>query len=116
MEDEDVFIEMFGGRLKEDGYEMEFATNGLEGAKKALAGGFDLLIIDAVMPTMTGEEVIQRIKMEERTKDTPIIVLSASIESDVKQKAKELQVNSFFVKTEITPDELSREVRDILSE
>lgn len=114
MEDEDVFVEMLGGRLKKDGYKIEFVKNGVEGMKKALTGEFDLLIIDAVLPTMMGEEIIQRIKLEKGLKSTPIIVLSASFEDDVSQKAQELQVNSFFIKTQITPDELSREVKNIL--
>lgn len=115
IEDEDVFIRMFGERLKKDGYEMEFAENGVEGLKKALTGEFDLFIIDIVLPTIMGDEIIERIKLEEGVKDTPIIVLSASFEEGIPQKIKELQVNSFFMKTEITPAELSRQVENILS-
>lgn len=116
MEDEDVFIEMFGDKLKKDGYEVEFIKNGLKGLKKAIAGKFDLFIIDAVLPTMMGEEIIQQIKLDEAARNTPIIVLSASFEGDISQKAKELQVNSFFIKTQITPDELSKEVKKIIEE
>lgn len=115
MEDEDVFVEMFGERLKKDGYQIEFVKNGLKGLRMAMAVNFDLLIIDAVLPTMTGEEIIQQIKLEKKKKSTPIIVLSASFEGDISRKVKELQVNSFFIKTQITPDELAKEVKKILA-
>lgn len=115
VEDEKIFIEMFGDKLRQDGFEVETAENGVWGLKEALAKPFDLFIIDMVMPAMTGEEIIQKLKMEEKTKNIPIIVLSASVESQAEKKVRDLGANEFFIKTQIIPSELSNKVGELLS-
>jgi DNA-binding response OmpR family regulator len=116
IEDEEIFIEMFGEKLKQDGYAVDSAGNGAWGIKEALRNRYDLFIIDMIMPAMTGEEMIGKLKLEKTTKNVPIIVLSASVENDVAKRVKKMGVESFFVKTKITPRELSDEVRRILGE
>ena len=114
IEDEEIFLEMFGGKLKKDGFLVETANNGAWGLKEALSKDFDLFIIDMMMPAMTGDEIIEKLKMEEKTKNIPIIVLSASVENQIEKKVREMGVNEFFVKTQIIPSELSLKVEEIL--
>jgi two-component system phosphate regulon response regulator PhoB len=114
IEDEDVFIDMFGGKLTKDGFAVTFAKNGAWGIKEATEKEFDLIILDMVMPAMSGDEIIAKLKIEEETKNIPIIVLSASVDEETKQKVEEMGVTNFFVKTHITPSELSKKVTEIL--
>jgi two-component system, cell cycle response regulator len=114
IEDEEIFIEMFGDKLKQEGFDVSFARNGAWGVKEAMKEKFDLFIIDMVMPAMTGEEMIGKLKMEDQTKDVPIIVFSASVEDEAAKRVEEMGINSFFVKTQITPSELANKVKEIL--
>lgn len=114
IEDEEVFIEMFGEKLKQEGFDISFARNGAWGVKEAMKGDFNLFIIDMVMPAMTGEEMVTKLKMEDKTKNIPIIVLSASVEDEVAKRVEAMGVQAFFVKTTITPSELSQKVRELL--
>ena len=98
-----------------DGFSVTFAQNGAWGFREALKGSFDLFIIDMVMPTMNGEEIVAKIKMEETIENTPIIMLSASVDKIVEKEVKSLGIESFFLKTQITPSELSKKVAEILS-
>lgn len=116
IEDEDVFIEMFGEKLKQDGFSVESANNGAWGLKEALSKDFDLFIIDMVMPAMTGEEIIEKLKLEERTKNIPIIVLSASVEEEKKKEVEKMGINEFFIKTQVIPSDLSKKVSEILED
>lgn len=115
IEDEEIFIEMFGEKLKEGGYDLVFAQNGAWGVKEALKDNFDLFIIDMIMPAMTGEEMVARLKMEDKTKNIPIILLSASIEDTAVKKIEAMGIQAFFRKTQITPSELSKKVEELLS-
>lgn len=115
IEDEDVFIEMFGGKLEQDGFAVTFARNGAWGFKEALRGNFDLFIIDMMMPAMSGEEIVAKIKMEETLKNTPIIMLSASVDKIAEKEIKKLNIEDFFLKTQITPSELAKKVAEILA-
>lgn len=114
IEDEKVFLEMFGNKLRQDGYAVETAENGVWGLKEALKKKFDLFIIDMMMPAMTGDEIIEKLKMEEATKNIPIIVLSASVENHIEDKVKAMGVNEFYIKTQIIPSELSKKVEELI--
>jgi CheY-like chemotaxis protein len=116
IEDEEIFEEMFGGKLRQDGYEVTFSKNGVWGMNEALKNNYDLLVIDMILPGMTGDEIIARLKKEEKTKNIPIIVLSASVEEQAERKVREMGVNAFFVKTQLIPSELSKKVGDILNQ
>ncbi len=114
IEDEEIFVEMFGKKLEDEGYWVEYARNGAWGVKAALEGNFDLIIMDMVMTAMSGEEIIDRLKLEEKTKNIPIIALSASRLDEEMEKLKEMGVNDFFIKTRITPSDLAKRVKEIL--
>jgi DNA-binding response OmpR family regulator len=50
--------------LELEGYEVETAANGVEAYEKGVAGGYDLVILDQLMPGMLGLEVIERWQRE----------------------------------------------------
>ena len=114
IEDEEIFIEMFGEKLKQEGYAVSFARNGAWGVKDALAGKFDLFIIDMVMPAMSGEEMIAKLKMEDNTKNIPIIMLSASVEDETAKRVEAMGISAYFMKTQVTPSELVKKVEELL--
>jgi CheY-like chemotaxis protein len=114
IEDEEIIIEMFVDKLEQEGFAVSIARNGAWGVKEAMKESFDLFIIDMVMPAMTGEEMIAKLKMEEKTKDIPIIAFSASVEDDVMRRVEEMGVQAFYQKTQITPSELVKKVEELL--
>lgn len=114
IEDEEIFLEMFGKKLEDEGYDVDYAKNGAWGSKMAAENRYDLIITDAVMPAAGGDEIVRRIKLDDKTKDIPIIVLSASLDNMEAKMLKELGVNEFFEKTRIVPSDLARKVEEIL--
>jgi CheY-like chemotaxis protein len=114
IEDQEIFIEMFGDKLRQDGFQVFFAKNGAWGFEEALTKNFDLLIIDMTMPVMSGEEVIAKLKLEEKTKNIPIIVLSASVDDETQRRVEQMGIQIFLVKTRVTPSDLSKKVNRLL--
>lgn len=114
IEDEEVFIEMFSSRLREAGYEIVSASNGAWGVKTAMKENFDLIILDMVMPAMSGLEVVEKLKVDEKTKNIPIIVFSASVDLDMQKQVENLGITSFFLKTQLTPSDLVKKIDAIL--
>jgi len=113
IEDEDVFIEMFGDKLKQEGFEVVSAKNGKWGLKEAEQGGFSCILLDMMMPAMNGFEAVKELRTNEDTKNTPIIILSNSaLDSEVSQ-ALELGANEYYVKTQITPAEVAERVKEL---
>lgn len=114
IEDEDVFIEMFGDKLKQEGFEVVSAKNGKWGLKEAEEGGFSCILLDMMMPAMNGYEAVKELRASEKTKDTPIIILSNSALDSEVQQALELGANEYYVKTQVTPGEVADRVKELI--
>lgn len=76
--------------LTERGYKVRSVTKGSTGLRGAIALRPDLILLDVKMPQMNGYEVCQKLKAEERTRDIPVIFISAL--GDVEGKVKAFQV------------------------
>jgi two-component system cell cycle response regulator DivK len=77
VEDNEMNRDMLSRRLQRKGYDVEVATDGESGVEKALAGGFDLILMDMSLPVLDGWEATRRIKADPRTASIPIIALTA---------------------------------------
>jgi adenylate cyclase len=69
--------DMLSRRLVREGYSVDTAANGREALEKLEAGGFDLVLLDIVMPELDGFAVLQRIRAEQRWKEVAVIMISA---------------------------------------
>jgi len=115
IEDEEIFVDLFGQKLESEGYLLKYAKNGAEGVKEAMDGDFDLIIMDMVVPGMGGKEIMERLKMEDETKNIPIVVLSASVSDEDLEEVKKMGIVDAFVKTRITPDDLVKKIDKALN-
>lgn len=115
IEDEPVFVELFSKRLTDEGYTVVTKENGETGLEEALKNPYDLIITDAVLPGLTGGEIIERLRSEESHRSIPILLLSASLDSEQFEMAS-VGATKAFLKTEITPSEIVYEVNGLLSE
>jgi two-component system, sensor histidine kinase and response regulator len=70
-------IQLLGSILKEENYELEFATSGKEALEWLDTKPFDLVLLDIMMPEMDGYEVCKRIKENPATKEVSVIFLTA---------------------------------------
>ncbi|MFZ1720696.1 MAG: response regulator [Candidatus Moraniibacteriota bacterium] len=115
IEDEPVFVELFSKRLMDEGYTVVTKENGEAGLEEALKNPYDLIITDAVLPGLTGGEIIEKLRSEESHRNIPILLLSASLDSEQFEIAS-VGATKAFLKTEITPSEIVYEVNGLLSE
>jgi len=117
VEDEAVFVDMFGKRLKDEGYRVTACSDGVSGLQAALDSTFDLVISDVMMPGMDGRELVMKLKEAESENNTPIFLFSASLDdNDVKDLIDSKIVEKVFLKTQITPSELVYAVNDFFKE
>ena len=74
VEDEEKIARFVELELLHEGYEAEKVFDGRTGLDKALSGGFDLVVLDVMLPGLNGLEVLRRIRKES---DVPVIMLTA---------------------------------------
>jgi len=75
VEDEEAIRMALGDRLQSEGYAVDFAIDGEQGFKKATQGGFDLIVLDIMMPKKNGFDVCRDIRMAGVV--VPILMLTA---------------------------------------
>lgn len=77
VDDESVNIKLLVAILEPQGYEVIGATNGQEALDQLQAKPIDLVLLDVMMPVMTGLDVCRRIKGDEGLQDIPVVMISA---------------------------------------
>ena len=81
IEDEPEMIDLIRLILGRRGFDVIGAAGGKEGLEKVRKNPPDLVLLDLMMPDMDGWEVYQQIKADEKTKDIPVIVVTAKAQS-----------------------------------
>ena len=74
VEDEEKLARMVELELRYEGYEVEKAFDGRTGLDRALSGEHDLILLDIMLPALSGMEVLRRIR---KSSDIPVIMLTA---------------------------------------
>ena len=77
VDDEIYIVHILDFSLGMEGYEVVTALDGEEGLQKAIEFKPDLIVLDIMMPKMDGYETCKALKGDERTKNIPVILLSA---------------------------------------
>ncbi len=96
IEDDKVTGEFIESGFKQAGYSTVRATDGINGAQKAVTDPFDIMIVDIMLPGIDGFEVIRRIRAAHV--NTPIIVLSARDSEECKIRGLEYGADDYQAK------------------
>lgn len=80
IEDERDLVEGLVYNLQREGYDTIVAHDGQEGLRKAQTTLPDLILLDIMLPTLSGTDVLRDLRKSERTRDIPVIVISAKAE------------------------------------
>ena len=92
--------------LTQAGYEVITADDGLQGVQKAKAWRPALILMDMMMPRMSGVEAVRRLRKMKVTKDIPILMLSAYQEQALIDEAIQAGADDYLIKT-VLPDDLT---------
>ena len=85
-------------RLQKHGFLVDTASDGIEGLRKIETGAFDLVILDVMMPGMTGLEVLERVRRTRSMSELPIILATALDSSRDAVEGLELGANDYVTK------------------
>jgi CheY-like chemotaxis protein len=100
--------------LRQQGFNVATAVDGEDALRAIQAEPPDLILLDILMPKVTGTEVLRALKSDERTRAIPVLILTnSSKESDVREIEK-LGVAGYRVKANLSLEELGTEVRHLL--
>ncbi len=102
------------GILRDNGYQVQTARNGAEGFHLAQKIPPSLIVSDLMMPFISGLEMIQRIRKDEKLKGIPIILLTAKVNEETRIEGTEQGADAYLAKP-FNDRELLAEVRNLLA-
>src|SRR5271167_1838285 len=109
--DDDVELcELVGEYLTQEGFEVEAAHNGDKGLERALSGEHALVVLDIMLPGMTGLDVLRRLRSESRT---PVLILTAHGEDVDRIVGLEIGADDYLAKP-FNPRELAARIHAVL--
>lgn len=115
VDDDDFLVNMYVTKFAHSGIEVEAYNSGESLLVKLKTGPkVDLILLDIIMPGMTGMEILKKMREEKLGKDIPVVMLTnQSDEKDVSE-AKKLGVVGYIVKSAATPSEVVEKVINII--
>ena len=114
VDDDDQLANMYTALLNIRGYATQRVNNGEDALAAALDFKPDLILLDIMMPKISGFDVADILHNTEKTKNLPIIMLSALGGKEDRDKAAAAGVVEYFVKSEIDLETISNKIEDIL--
>lgn len=107
IEDEHFITELYVRALSRAGYETTVEIDGQKGLELAKSDQFDIILLDLMIPTITGIEVLRHLRGAGAPKLKAKIIITTNLEQREEIRADiESQADAYLVKAEITPREL----------
>ncbi len=107
VEDEHFISELYVRALTRAGYDVSVEIDGQKGLDLARTNQFDIILLDLMIPTITGIEVLRKLRGPDSTPLKSKIVITTNLEQRDEIRADiESQADAYLVKAEITPREL----------
>ena len=115
VEDDSAISQMYRIIFEAEGYQVETAENGKLGLKLLEEMKPDIILLDLMMPEMTGDEMLAKLRATDWGKDIKVIVLTNMGESEIPASMKDLGVLSCILKANMTPRQVAELVKQHLS-
>ncbi len=116
-EDDEFLRQLYTDILKAEGYFTETAIDGQDALTKISSGGWDLVLLDIIMPKISGLDVMRKVK-ESPQPLTPnkCIIFLTNLDKGEEIKEALMLGNGYLIKSQITPGDLVKEVQLYLSQ
>ena len=114
VEDEQAISQMYRIKLEAEGYEVFTAENGAKGLEVIKQHKPDVVLLDIMMPEMTGDVMLKKLRETDWGKDIKVIILTNVSEEEAMKKVKELGVSDFVIKAQSTPHQVLDVVKRVL--
>lgn len=101
VEDDDNLASVYQTRLQAEGFNVVRVANGEDALQAALQSRPDLILLDVMMPKVSGFDVLDILRNTPETVDTKIIMLTALSQDADKERALSLGVNDYLIKSQV---------------
>lgn len=114
VEDDALMKQLYRDLLAKEGYSVDTATDGEEGFNKMKKGGWDLVLLDFVLPKLDGLQIMKKLQTDPPENKNKSIVFLTNLEhsKDINDAAK--FVNGVIIKSDLNPEEFLSKIKSYL--
>ncbi|HEU4914891.1 MAG TPA: response regulator [Candidatus Saccharimonadales bacterium] len=116
IEDDQAISQMYRIKFEAEGYTVETADNGQLGLELVEKMRPNIVLLDLMMPVMTGEEALAKLRAAEWGKGIKVIILTNKGEQEIPDEVKEMGVTAIILKADMTPRQVAELVKAKLAE
>lgn len=116
VEDDQFLRELYDELLREEGYEVDLAPDGEIGLSKIIKGGYELILLDIMLPKIDGLEILRRVKKQgsENPNGSTVLLTNLGQDSIIKEGFN-LGASGYLIKSAMNPDQVLSEVKVFLN-
>lgn len=114
IEDDEAISQMYRIKFEAEGYTVETAANGKLGLALAEEMRPDIMLLDLMMPIMTGEEMLVKLRKSDWGKKIKVIILTNRGEQEIPDVVRESGVDAVILKAAMTPRQVAELVKNKL--
>ena len=114
IEDDKFLAGMYQTKLELEGFEVKLAADGKQGLKMIKSEKPALVLLDIILPEITGFEILKKIKKDIKTKNIPVILLTNLGQKDDVSKGLELGAVDYLIKAHFMPSEVVEKIKKLL--
>lgn len=115
IEDEPSISELYRIKLEHEGYEVGTAINGKQGLVLIEKMQPDLVLLDLLMPEMSGEQMLTELRKKDWGKNLKVIILTNVSRQEAPESLIELNISRYIVKAEMTGSQVAEIIKEVLS-
>lgn len=112
--EDDFFIrDIYSKVFSLSGYEVHVAVDGVDALEKIKAEAFEMVLLDIMMPRMTGIDVLKNIRaLDTPAKTIPVFIITNLGQQNVIEEAFKLGMDGYILKSQVTPQQIVDEINN----
>ena len=115
IEDDQAISQMYRIKFEAEGYDVETAENGRLGLELIGKMRPTIVLLDLMMPIMSGEEMLAEMRKQPWGKDIKVIILTNRGEQEIPPQVKDMHVTAVILKADMTPRQVAELVKNKLA-
>lgn len=114
VEDDDNLASVYETRLQAEGFATKRVSNGEDALAAALQAKPDLILLDVMMPKVSGFDVLDILRNTPETQGVKVIMLTALSQDSDKERAESLGVNEYLIKSQVVIADVVEKIKEHL--
>lgn len=114
IDDDENLVNIFSAALTKEGFDASFALTGEDGLARVKNEKPDAILLDQVLPDMSGNDILKSLKLDEETKNIPVILLSNFSQEELVKGAINEGAVDYLFKYQVEPKDVIVKVKEAL--